>query len=57
MQVTGVVANGPEAISKAADADVIVMNSRMPQMYGIEATTRITADPALAHVRILVFTT
>ncbi|MFX0575030.1 response regulator [Nocardia nepalensis] len=59
MEVVGAAASGREAVALARStrADVVVMDIRMPDLDGIEATERIAADEDLAGVRVLVLTT
>ncbi|WP_328913456.1 MULTISPECIES: response regulator transcription factor [unclassified Streptomyces] len=59
MEVVGQAANGLEAVdlARTAHPEVIIMDIRMPELDGIEATRRIAADDRLAGVRILVLTT
>lgn len=58
-EVVGEATNGAEAFTLARDerADVVVMDIRMPDVDGIEATRRICADEALAGVKVLILTT
>src|SRR2546423_10051936 len=58
-EVVGEAATGSEALeqARAQHPDVVVMDIRMPEMDGLEATRRITSDPALAATRVLVLTT
>jgi len=59
LEVVGEAANGREALTllRTTRADVVVMDIRMPELDGLEATRRITADEDLAGVKVLVVTT
>ncbi|WP_340685991.1 response regulator transcription factor [Amycolatopsis coloradensis] len=51
--------DGEQAVAAAVDhkPDIVVMDVRMPGVDGLEATRRITANPELAGVKVLVLTT
>jgi DNA-binding NarL/FixJ family response regulator len=55
MQVVGVAENGRDALAKLAELhpDVVVMDLRMPEMNGLEATREICCQPRHAQVLML----
>ena len=58
IEVVGMAVDGLEAVGKVAELapDVVLMDIRMPNLGGIEATRRIT-EPVGATVKVLVLTT
>jgi DNA-binding NarL/FixJ family response regulator len=59
IEVVGEASDGSSALALVRQTvpDVILMDVRMPEGDGLDATRRITADPDLRRVRVLILTT
>lgn len=59
IEIVGEAKTGEQAVAEAQRLrpDVVLMDIRMPEMNGIEATRAITGNPLLAKTRVLVLTT
>jgi DNA-binding NarL/FixJ family response regulator len=59
MEVVGEASDGAEAVrlAKERQADVVLMDIRMPGTDGLAATRLISADPSLSEVRVVILTT
>jgi DNA-binding NarL/FixJ family response regulator len=59
IEIVGEAADGGDAVRLARQLhpDVVLMDIRMPGEDGLEATRRITSDPALNGIRVVILTT